>query len=131
VTIAFYAAIHFINAHLAQSVDQHFRTHHDVDLAINFCNTLSPCRLPESVYLKYKKLHNLSRRSRYLIHEDKKDADQLKAHLTYDTHFKSAILYLDGIIDFMKTEYAIDCQSHTLKCFELKQNSLNNFNVVQ
>ena len=131
VTIAFYAGVHLINAHLARSVNLHYRTHTDVNEAIDFGNSTSLARLPEEVYLQYRALFNLSRRSRYLIHENNPKADELIPHLTHERHFKKAIKYLDRIIDYMREKYSIDCQKRPIRCLDIKQNTLNNFNVVQ
>jgi len=88
VTVCFYVAVHLINAHLAKQVNQHYRSHGQVDLAINSRNPMSPARLTDDLYLAYNKLFNLSRRARYLIHDDKENTDT-KEFLTYSIHLTS------------------------------------------
>jgi hypothetical protein len=128
VTIAFYSALHLINAHLAQSMDMHYRSHKDVNEAIDFGNTTSLGKLPREIYERYRALLNLSRRSRYLVNEDPNNREN-RPFLTSDRHFGKAIRHLDIIIDYMKSRYQVDCPKRNLKCIELRQDSLHNFNV--
>ena len=130
VTIAFYAAVHFIHAHLARSLNQHYKTHHQVLEAIDYGIPLSVTKVPEVTYLAYRSLLNLSRRARYLISEGD-NTDDTKEYLTYDKHFSRAIKHLDVIIDHIKQLYSIEQNKLPIKCLPLKSNSLNNFTVIR
>lgn len=129
VTVSFYAAVHFVNAHLAKVANLHYRTHEDVKNALNPYNTTSLCKIPEEIYLSYAKLELLSRRSRYLCHDSKKN-DNEYAQFTYDKHFAKAIRHLDVIINYFKDKYGFSCNAQTIKCSELSnRENLNFFEV--
>lgn len=68
ITVCFYAALHIVNSFLAKTIDAHYKTHSSTEEALNPF-TLNPYKPTKEVYLAYKKLHNLSRRARYLINE--------------------------------------------------------------
>jgi hypothetical protein len=69
VTVCFYVGVHLVNAHVFQKTGQHYRSHEQVNMALNPA-TLSLAKLSESDYLAYKKLQGLARRARYLCHDD-------------------------------------------------------------
>ena len=127
VTIAFYSAVHLINAHLAKKADLHYRSHKRVDDAINPYNNLSFTRLKESEFLAYKKLQSLSRRSRYLCNDK---SDDKSASLTYDKHFSKAIKNLDTIIQWISTEYEVSFEEYDIACIELHNYTSNIFKIV-
>lgn len=126
VTISFYTAVHLINAHIAEKSNQHYRSHELVNNSINPFNQTSITRLPEELYTSYMKLQNLSRRARYLCHDDPKNYDQ-KAFLTYDKHFSKAVVHLDKLLSFISSEYSITFDKIALECLELKQRSFTYF----
>lgn len=128
VTVCFYCAIHIINAHIAKKADLHYRSHEDVNKAINPANQLSPTKLDESNYLAYMKLQNLSRRARYLCH-DKPQNRNTDAHLTYDVHLSKALRHLDKLINFINTEYEVQISGMSMKCNGLKNELVNNFTI--
>lgn len=118
VTVSFYVNVHVINAHLAQSADLHYRTHEDVKNAINPFNRTSTVKVPEEIYLAYAKLEGLSRRSRYLCHDDPKNKDNAN-YATYDKHFAKAVKQLDKILNYFEEKYSIDFGSPTVTCLDL------------
>ncbi len=131
VTICFYVGVHLINAYLADKADLHYRTHGDSKMAINPHNPSAIYKLPEDIYLAYTKLEGLSRRSRYLCHEDvvRKEAGQ---HLTHDKHFAKAIKNLDKLLVHFKNHYVLDFGSPEIACLDLNNNSpLTIFKVTQ
>lgn len=130
VTIAFYTGVHLVNAHIAKRSDQHFRSHEQVDSAINPYNSLSPSKLVEDVYLAYTGLKNLSRRARYLCHESPNNKSSLE-YLTFDTHFEKAIKKLDVLLKFMVDEHAISFSKPEVTSLNLKQEHLIHFRVVK
>ena len=129
VTISFYAAVHLINAHIANKTGQHFRSHEQVSMAINPNEMMSTCKLDETKYLCYAKLRNLSRRSRYLV-SDLAKVTETRAFFTYDKHFARAIKNLDVLISFINEEYNQNIQSTEVSCVGLKQAGLLNFLVI-
>lgn len=103
VTVCFYSAVHLINAHIVSKTSKNYLTHGQVAEVINPYATLSLGSIDENTYVSYTKLHQLSRRSRYLLSENyDKTIDVQTACLTYDKHFKKAIHHLDVIIEFIK-----------------------------
>ena len=119
VTTCFYVAVHLANAHLAKVANLHYRTHEDVKNAIS-PNPMSIGQLPPSIYLSYAKLEGLSRRSRYLCHQEpsnKEGADI--AFFTYDKHFAKAIKNLDKVMEYFKNLYSIDFGKLEVTCSDL------------
>jgi hypothetical protein len=118
VTVSFYVAVHMVNAHLAIKGGLHYRTHEDVKNALNPYNDLAICRIEESVYLAYTKLEMLSRRARYLCHENK-DNKSDSLHFTHDRHFAKAIRNLDKILDHFKKMYTLSFPAPHIFCQDL------------
>lgn len=105
VTVNFYICIHLINAILAYEKDAHYRRHKDVEKAINPFN--GECAIPQVIFLSYKKLHNLSRRSRYLIHEDNKMYAENCVHHTSENHYNKSVNRLSEIATFFEEKYKV------------------------
>lgn len=118
VTVSFYVNVHVINAHLAQAADLHYRTHEDVKNAINPHNNTSTVKIPLDIYLAYAKLEGLSRRSRYLCHDDPTIKDNAQFP-TYDKHFAKAIKQLDKILSYFGEKYSVDFGSPSVGCLDL------------
>lgn len=128
VTAAFYVGVHLINAHLIQKSGLSFRSHQQVDEAINPFSKLTATRLSETNYLAYDKLQGLARRARYLYNEDRANK-ATTAHFTYDKHFARAIRNLDILIGFVESEYKVKLNRVSVKCIELKKGSLQHILV--
>ncbi|WP_148660839.1 hypothetical protein [Marinilabilia salmonicolor] len=128
VTICFYVAVHLVNSHLAKTINAHYRSHIDVNQAINPYNELSPSKVPENIYLAYKKLQGLSRRSRYLVHDNPQNHDS-REFLTYDKHYAKAVKNLDKLIQYIKVSYGISFAPCSTSCVELEKTELLHFNV--
>jgi len=128
VTVSFYAAVHLINGHLAR-FDMHYRSHEDVANAINPFNDLSPSKLPDEIYLAYKKLQGLSRRSRYLVHEEPTNKSVI-SHITYDKHFIKAIKKVDILLDYFVKTYSIGVPVIEIKCLGLRNDELKYVKVL-
>jgi hypothetical protein len=127
VTVAFYVAVHLINSHIFQKLSLNYRSHEQVNDAINPYK-LSPSKLEPDYYLAYAKLQGLARRSRYLCNDDLSNR-ATNAHFTYDKHFARAIKNLDILIDFVKKEYRVEFDKITISCVELKNQQLKNFTI--
>lgn len=130
VTVAFYVGVHLINAHIVQKSGLHYRSHEQVDGAINPYNPLSPIKLTEEDYLAYSKLQGLARRARYLIHDDLTNR-MTDAQFTYDKHFARAVRCLDTLLTFIKNEYGVSFPRLAFKCIELNRITLSNFDVLK
>lgn len=128
VTICFYVSVHLINAHISK-FGLHYRTHKDVENAINPEKLSSPSKLDEDSYLQYLKLRNLSRRSRYLCH-DKPNIPNEHAYHTFDKHFAKALPHLDGLLAYMSNAYNVKFDKVSVKCIELKKHKFKIFNIV-
>ena len=128
VTISFYSALHLINAHIAITAEHHYRSHEAVNNAISPFNQTSIVKLTEELYTSYMKLQNLSRRARYLCHEDPSNK-AVNAHPIYDKHFAKSIYHLDKIISFVSAKYDIKFDKLPLSCIEFKNKKFSNFSI--
>jgi len=125
VTTSFYIAVHLINAHLKHKLGFTYRTHKEVENAINFDNSTSIGKVPEDIYVAYSIISKLSRRSRYIVHE--KDPKTEVVCLTYDRHFKKALVHLDTLLDFISSTYQVNFDSIEIDCVELQKINLKYF----
>ncbi|MFT5915080.1 MAG: hypothetical protein ACJAWV_004383 [Flammeovirgaceae bacterium] len=114
------------NAHLARKANLHYRTHADVDNALNFAQTMSICRFSERNYLAYRKLQNLSRRSRYLVNDNLNDGSS-EVKFTHSIHLSKALSHLNTLMKFIEEEYAITFDITEIKCLELNNKDLKFF----
>lgn len=117
VTVSFYVAVHIINAHLSKHGLQ-YRSHSLVQEAINPRNQFTIAKVSEPVYLAYRKLQGLSRRSRYLVNE--KAPASTTASKIYETHINKSIRHLEVLLKF--------CDEHltvSIKGFKIQSASLN------
>jgi hypothetical protein len=122
-------AVHIVNAHLAKVANLHYRTHEDVKNAINPHNALAVCKIDEANYLAYAKLEMLSRRARYLCHDDPNNRGT-NAHFTHDRHFAKAIRCLDKILYLFSNMYGITIIKPAVECQDLsKAENLKFFSV--
>ncbi len=124
-TVCFYSALHLINAHIVSKTNNHYRSHEQVNNAINPYK-ISPSKLNEDVYTTYIKLQWLSRRSRYLISEDTANKDS-SAFFTSDKHFAKATRLLDRLLIFFSSQYKIEFKQLQLKCPRLYEDKLSFF----
>lgn len=129
VTICFYTSLHLVNAHIANIANLHYRKHEEVNVAINPYSAVSPCKLPENVYLSYMKLQGLSRRARYLIHEDYTNKSSSN-HFTYDKHLSKAIRHLDVLLNYMTISYKVVFSTQLINCLEFKDTDTKYFKKV-
>lgn len=133
VTTCFYTALHLMNAHIAKTANKNYLSHTRVDQALNPYG-LSVAKIDTDTYSSYNSLANLSRRSRYLLTENKtqidNEVDIQRQCLTYSKHFKKAIHHLDKILLFFKKEYGADFGKTFLKCIDLNGLQFENFNII-
>lgn len=97
-TVAFYSALHLVNAHLCD-YGARYRSHHDVKDAINPVRA-RPSAVSHEAYTDYQKLFRLSRRARYLLDESSADQDRV-AH-TSEKHFAQAVRRLDRLLAYFE-----------------------------
>jgi len=129
VTSAFYAAVHLMNARLANIADHHYRSHEKVNDALNPFNA-TPTALPEDEYLAYIILQNLARRARYLCHHDKNKGGD-RAHFTDVNHFVRAITQLDILMRYMAATHAVDFESYEINCAQIDTIGLTYFSHLK
>lgn len=119
VTTCYYIGVHFVNAHIAKTADLHYRTHKQVEEAINPYNSIPISNVDEETWIAYKSLRNLSRRSRYLISEKETD-NGTNARFTHDNHFRKAVLQLDNILNYFSDKYNIPIPKTKLECIDFR-----------
>lgn len=117
VTVAFYTALHLVNSYLAKEADLHYKTHHEVDTVINPKGD-SPYKLNEPEYLAYEKLKNLSRRSRYMCHDDVKSDNPRHGFVTEEKHLYKAIKQLDKLVTHFNNKYSLGLGKINISCKE-------------
>jgi len=128
VTVCFYSALHMVNAHLDKSIKKHYKSHQQTESVLNPYNKLSPAKLDEEIYTAYISLKNLSKRSRYLCHEDNGDSE--RDYPTYEKHLSKAIKKLDLLLSHFNKKYNINHPPYSIKCTFLKpSDNLNCFTV--
>lgn len=134
VTVCFYTALHLMNAHIVKKTKKNYISHSASLNVINPYKQMSLAKIPENVYIAYDSLMQLSRRSRYLLNQNFKKnetVDIQPVSLTYDKHFRKAIIHLDTILNYINTTYNCTFENVKLKCVELNKLSFSNFTVVQ
>jgi len=119
VTVAFYTALHLVNAHISSSGLQ-YRRHADVKDVLNPYNKLSLLKLPEDEYTAYVSLQSLSRRARYLVSEKDGNIETTTAFLTYEKHLAKALKHLDALMQYFTAKYNFTLPVIVVKCSELK-----------
>lgn len=130
VTTCFYVAVHLANAHIAMKSNMHYRSHSDVKYALNPENVLSVTKFEEEQYKAYVKLMNLSRRARYLCHDNPSTDVGERSFMTYDVHLNKALKNLDVLLVYFKAQYGIEFESLPIKCVEVKHGSMVYFSPI-
>lgn len=100
-TVAFYTALHLMNAHALSKAHRFFHAHRSLDKFINPYRALAPAKLPKVLYDNYLEMMNTSRKSRYLS-----DGGSDKARINVK-HFMRQIELLDSIIIWFTQEYGV------------------------
>lgn len=130
VTIAFYAALHIINAHIARISDLHYRKHIDtlnaIDPAFN-----KPTKTDSDTHIAYRTLQNLSRRARYLTGANTGSSGAPK--FTNEKHFAKAMRHLNTIIAYFDNIYSdFSVYKISVRCSEISNpQSLSHIKVVR
>lgn len=124
VTIAYYVAVHLMNARLADKLNLHYKTHKDVKIALY--DSRLPCKVPDDIYTAYVSLENLSRRARYLCHEDSTISNETVFY-TFDRHLKKAISKLDILLNYFSKEYNLTFEKCPVDCLDIKGQTMSNF----
>lgn len=130
VTTCFYVGVHLANAHIAQKSNMHYRSHSNVKNALNPENALSITKFEEDQYIAYVKLMNLSRRARYLCHDNPDNVDGGRGFMTYDVHMNKALKNLDKLLIYFKDQYGITFDSLPINCLEVKNGSMEFFTPI-
>ena len=131
VTVAFYSALHLANAHIAKTINGHYRTHAKVGQALNPYSPINPSSFNEEAYLSYLALQGLSRRARYLCN-DKETIDgngnqEEIVHFTSDKHLAKAIRHLNNILKHFSQIYNYSFSSNSINCPRIINDRLEYF----
>lgn len=126
VTISYYTAVHLANAHIAITINQHYRTHAKVGEALNPYIPLNPSCFDEQVYNSYQLLTGLSRRSRYLCSDDPTadSATQERLNFTSEKHFAKAVRHLNIVIEYFCKTHKISFSEIKINCDRIKKDNL-------
>jgi hypothetical protein len=127
VTTCFYTAVHLVNAYLSLHGLQ-YRKHVDVKNAINPYSKDAidaNSAFPEDIFVSYKTLEALSRRSRYLVNlKDGQLHNDIEAALTHEIHFAKSLRHLNKIIKYMIKGNHFTCPKISLNCDGIKAGEL-------
>ena len=121
VTVSFYAALHFVNAHLAK-FELQYRSHTDVKHAINPLNNFAVGKLPEPEYQAYISLLSLSRLARYLFNDQNPETA-----FTYGKHLAKALRHLNTLMCYFCEKYGIEQVELQIDCAEIRSDELRFF----
>lgn len=103
VTVCFYIAVHYMNAHLASTIRGGFCTHEKVKTIAHPESSFVPARVSEKAFTAYLKLQNLSRQSRYLMIGD--DETTKLIHVR-DKHLINAQRWLTEVKTFVGNKHS-------------------------
>ncbi len=115
ITVAYYVAVHLVNAHIAK-FSLHYQSHNEIRSAINPHRSIPVAAVSPEAYDDFELLTMLSRRARYLHSEkDPKLAPEV-AYYVYDKHFRRALLFLDTILVYFQATYGVEIPKIKLCC---------------
>jgi hypothetical protein len=128
VTVAFYAALHFANAHVFKTLGTYHKTHKDLANAINPESRIkNPAQFSEDAFVAYETLFILSRRARYLYHAKSKEGELA---FTYDKHLAKSIRHLDTVMKWIDDKHNLGFNKRNFTCSRLKQGELHYFRII-
>lgn len=126
VTIAFYAALHFVNGHVKKTMGVYHTTHKDLAQMISPKSRIkTPAQLSENSFVAYEALFILSRRARYLYSEKQQE----KPSFTYYKHLAKAIRHLNTVMEYLDDQHQIGFKKIKISCSGLKQGELKYFEI--
>lgn len=117
VTVCFYSALHFVNAHLSH-FNLQYRKHKNVKDVLNPF-AMSPARLPDE-YIAYVTLQSLSRRARYLVSEKDNNLNTAQAFFTYEKQLSKALKHLNTLLSYFNGRYHLNIRPIEVNCQELR-----------
>ncbi len=127
VTISFYTALHFVNAHVKKTMGVYHTTHKDLSNIINpNCRVTNPAQMDEDSFVAYEALFVLSRRSRYLYNQK----GQSESSFTYSKHLAKAIRHLNKVMKFIDDKHSIGFDTTKISCVGLVKGELKYFEVL-
>lgn len=103
ITVAYYSALHLINAFLSDKADLHPNNHHSLK---EFIEPSAVNTIGEDLYASYTHLEMLSRKARYLCDNSGQNSSS-KGFISNKKDFQRAIKYLDQVKCFINKEYSL------------------------
>lgn len=105
ITVAYYSALHLVNAFVADKYDLHPDSHEKLKEILHPESRFKDIRLDEKTHTGYNYLEMLSRRARYLCDVNSGDNN---AHRCNGKHFTASVKQLDMVMRFFKSVYNSD-----------------------
>lgn len=115
ITVAYYVAVHLVNAHIAK-FSLHYQSHNEIRSAINPHRTIPLAGVSPEAYDDFELLTMLSRRARYLQSEKSPSLAPQAAHYVFDKHFRRSLQMLDTILTYFYETYKLTLPKITLIC---------------
>ncbi len=108
VTVLFYCAVHLVNAHLDKKCALHYQSHDEVKNALNPDNILSLAKITDDAFFDYRKLQNLSRKSRYLVDVESGKNNNSNASFIAEKDLIKAKKHYNLLVKYFKELYSLD-----------------------
>lgn len=102
VVVCYYIAVHLMNAHITDKLNQTFNSHNKVNTVL-FYDKHSPALITKQAFYAYKDLTRLSRIARYLFDIQ---APQNKMIISAQ-HHQEAFVHLNNLIHYFNTLYPV------------------------
>lgn len=129
ITACFYVAVHLANAHIAKQEGKNFRAHIDVTDSLNpFKNY--PSKVSETVFTSFQRLHNLSRKARYLVPPSSENDGVVPACYAVPKHLITAVQSLDVIIQGFKDIHRFSLPKIQFTSSEIFRYQLKHFDIL-
>ena len=130
ITACFYVAVHLANAHIAKQEGKNFRAHIDVTDSLNPFKDY-PSKVSERVFTSFQRLHNLSRKARYLVPPTSQDDGVVPACYAAPRHLITSVQSLDIIIQGMKDIHRFSLPKIQFISSEIFSYPLIHFEIVR
>ncbi|QXN68093.1 hypothetical protein [Microcystis phage Mae-Yong924-2] len=130
ITIAFYSALHAVQAHLSGYPGIDINSHKDLDLIISPESSFSQFRLPIELHADYEELLNLSRKARYLC-QKAESAPTLTGSFLKHSNLRKALFRLDRLLTHYQEQLSVQFERVKIFCSECSLDDKKKFNVLE